>query len=424
MASLSYNPKTGRATIQYVAADGRRPSIRLGRCTKRQAEAAQLHVEDLIACLTTGGSPKTATAEWLADVPRIIRKRLERAGLVGSRRRPETPMLGAWVAGYVEGRPDVKPATATVYGHTRRNLVEFFGESRRLDQITPADADAFRVHLKAKEKLADNTVRRRLGIAKQFLRAAVRKRLLVSNPFDGQPTQVRENQRRAYFVSREETQAVLEACPSAAWRLAFALCRFGGLRCASEVVRLKWADINWEKSRFTVHASKTEHHADAGIRVVPIFPELVPYLRDAFEAADPGAVYCCPQFANANQMYRKTFMAIIAQAGLTPWPKLFHNCRASCETELAEEYPVQVTAEWIGHMPTVAVKHYLQVTEEHFNRATAGSKKAVQKMVQSGAEPARMEPQDRPGNAKKAGFQGNSCNPVGDTGLEPVTSRV
>ena len=58
--------------------------------------------------------------------------------------------------------------------------------------------------------------------------------------------------------------------------MAFALCRYAGLRCASEVSGLKWADVNWQKMRFTVHAPKTEHHADAGIRVVPIFAELAP----------------------------------------------------------------------------------------------------------------------------------------------------
>ena len=95
-------------------------------------------------------------------------------------------------------------------------------------------------------------------------------------------------------MTREETEAVLNALPDASWRLAFALCRYGGLRCPSELVRLTWADVSWDRARFTVHASKTEHHADAGIRVVPIFAELQPYFREAFEAADPGEVTCCP----------------------------------------------------------------------------------------------------------------------------------
>ena len=37
--------------------------------------------------------------------------------------------------------------------------------------------------------------------------------------------------------------AILEACPDQEWRTLFALVRYGGLRCPSEVLKLKWSDI-------------------------------------------------------------------------------------------------------------------------------------------------------------------------------------
>ena len=430
MASISHDKKTGRRTIQFVARDNKRKSIRLGKVTSRQAEAVKRFIEDLVACKTTGSVPKGTTTEWLADLPDAIRARIERAGLIGPQERIECPTLDDWLREYVEGRRDVKEATATVYGHTRRNLLAYFGESKRLDVITLGDADAFRVFLASDEGLADNTVRRRLGIAKQFFRAAVRRKSIVENPFDGQTTTVRENRKRAYFVSRAEAEAVLDACPDAQWRLVFALCRYGGLRCPSEVLRLKWEDVNWAKMRFTVHASKTEHHADGGVRVVPIFPELYPYLRDAFEQAEPGAVYCCQQYESksAGAMYRKAIMQAIRQAGLTLWPKVFQNMRSTRETELAEQYPVQVVCAWIGNSPAVAARHYLQVTDEHFT-------KAVQNPVQYGAAGRCTESH---GVCSGTGKQGD-CGPVrkktppcgdrearsmGVTGLEPVTSSL
>ncbi|MCP4375203.1 MAG: site-specific integrase [bacterium] len=246
-------------------------------------------------------------------------------------------------------------------------------------------------------------------------------RIIAQDPFDGQATLVRENRKRSYFVSEAEAQGVLDACPSIQWRLVFALCRYGGLRCSSEVARLKWADVNWETMRFTVHASKTEHHADGGIRQVPIFPELYPYLRDAFEEAEPGAVYCCPQYSNANQLYRKHVKAMVEKAGLTVWPKLFQNLRSTRETELAEQYPVQVVCAWIGNSPAVAAKHYLQVTDEHFS-------KAVQNPVQYDAANARTASRlDTQGDKNYAKDAPNECRErllVGDTGLEPVTSSL
>ena len=428
MASVTHDKKTGRRTIQFVGADGKRRSIRLGKVSAKQAESAKLHLEDLIACKATGTASKGTTAGWVADLPDTLRRRLERVGLVRPREGTESPALAEWLQTYVTSRRDVKDTTATVYSHTRRNLLAFFGGDRRMNSITPGDADAFRVFLKVEEGLAENTVRRRMGIAKQFFRAAIRRKLIAENPFDGQSTLVRENPKRFYFVSREQSQNVLDACPDARWRLVFALCRYGGLRCPSELTRLKWEDVNWEKMRFAVHASKTEHHADAGVRMVPIFPELYPHLRDAFEQAAPGTVYCCPQYSNPHQMYRKAMVKIIKQAGLRLWPRLFQNCRSSRETELAEQYPVQVICAWIGNSPQVAAKHYLQVTEEHFE-------KAVQNPVQQASARARTDSQRCRGETTNAPF----CSPVrtdatpcvdkelcplGLVGLEPTTNKL
>jgi hypothetical protein len=57
---------------------------------------------------------------------------------------------------------------------------------------------------------------------------------------------------------------------------------------------------------------------------------------------------------NAN--LRTTFEKI-KRAGLTPWPRPFHNLRASRETELVEKYPVQVVTSWLGNTPSVAMRH-------------------------------------------------------------------
>ena len=59
-------------------------------------------------------------------------------------------------------------------------------------------------------------------------------------------------------------------------------------------------------------------------------------------------------------------MRIIKRAGLTPWPKLFHNLRASRETELAEKFPIHVVCKWVGHNARIAEKHYLTVRDEYF----------------------------------------------------------
>jgi len=88
-------------------------------------------------------------------------------------------------------------------------------------------------------------------------------------------------------------------------------------------------------------------------------------------------------WANAN--LRTTFTKIVRRAGLTQWPRLFHNLRASRETELVESYPVQVVTSWLGNTPTVAMKHYLMTTEAHFEAAVGGDHEAAQNPAQASA---------------------------------------
>ena len=58
--------------------------------------------------------------------------------------------------------------------------------------------------------------------------------------------------------------------------------------------------------------------------------------------------------------------------GLKPWPRLFHAMRASRETELAKDDPIHVVTAWLGNTPRIAMKHYLQVTDDDFERAAQG----------------------------------------------------
>ena len=90
-----------------------------------------------------------------------------------------------------------------------------------------------------------------------------------------------------------------------------------------------------------------------------------------FEAAEPGTEYVITRYRDRAINLRTHFMRIIRRAGLTPWPKLWHNLRASRQTELAEEYPMHVVCQWIGNTGAVAMEHYLQTLDPHFAKATA-----------------------------------------------------
>ncbi len=198
---------------------------------------------------------------------------------------------------------------------------------------------------------------------------------------------VQANKSREHFVFREDTTKVLEACPDAEWRLIVSLCRFGGLRCPSEILELRREDIVWDQNRILVTSRKTEHHAGHETRVIPLFPELVEPLRDVFEQAAEGAVYLITRYRSQNSNLRTQFNRIVRRAGLKPWPKPFQNCRSTRETELMESYPAHVVCAWIGNSEAVARKHYLQVTDEHFQRAA--DEKVAHQVAQKASETER-----------------------------------
>ena len=83
---------------------------------------------------------------------------------------------------------------------------------------------------------------------------------------------------------------VLDACPDAEWRLIFALSRYGGLRCPSEHLALKWSDVDWDAGKLRVPSPKTAHHEGKEFRFVPLFPELRKYLMEVYSAVPEGAV--------------------------------------------------------------------------------------------------------------------------------------
>jgi integrase len=366
MASISHDKKAGTRIIQFVAGDDRRRSIRLGKVSQRIAEAIKVRIEQLNAAVITGHSVEADTARWLTTIDKRLADKLAAVGLIPERK---VARLQEFIDGYLITRTDIKPRTRINLEQSRRWLIQFFGADRRLADITAGDADEFR------RWLFENTARRHCGRAKQYFRAALRKRLMEANPFgDMKGCSVKANRSRDYFVTLDDAKKVLEACPDAQWRLLFALSRYGGLRCPSEHLALTWNDVDWDGNRITIHSPKTEHHEGKESRVVPIFPELRPYLNDAWELAEDGAthVVTIPSIRrNGDANLRTRMEKIIARAGLKPWPKLFHNLRATRETELAQQYPMHVVCEWIGNSQPVALKHYLRVTDGDYATATA-----------------------------------------------------
>jgi integrase len=376
MASLT-REANGGYRIQLIGTDGVRRSVRLGKVNKKTASDIRLRIEQLHA-LSVAGLPIDADlAAWLSMLGNVLAGRLAAAGLIPRR---DSRTLSDYLAAFADRRrPSAKPGTMSTIQTTTNDLIAFFGESTDLRAVTEERADEFKTHYQTRTpKLAAATVARRLRMVKMFFRDALRWKIIDANPFAGISSPSSASPDRQHYISEDDTDKLLAAC-NPTWRMIIALARLGGLRCPSEVLSLKWSDVNFETNRITATSPKTEHFEGRGYRVIPIFAVLRPHLEEAFELAEGGAEYVVGGGYRAaangpngwqNVNLRTTFLKIIKRAGLTPWPRLFQNLRASRETDLMQIHPIHVVTAWMGNTPAVALKHYLQVLDRDFEAAS------------------------------------------------------
>ena len=383
-----YHPKTGkRCTIATRTKDEKAATLLLQR------------IESVVGSVVGDYLPDPATMAWIGSTSnRRFRKALIDLELVPEGAKDRKPVrLSEFLKDYESRRVDAKPLTLKNWQKAFKNLAAFFGEKKPINEITPSDARDYERHLKSNRRkskrtrksenesppesaeikpLAPATIAKHIQHAKQFFADAFERGLIESNPFEGLKVAKGKNRSREFFVTREMTAKIIEACPDSQWRLIVALARFGGLRCPSEVLALTWDHVDWEKKRLRVPSQKTEHHEGGGERTIPLFPELSEPLKDCFDLAGvgietPSSSRIITRYGSPDQNLRTTFTKIIRRAKLKLWPKLFQNLRASRATELVQDFPQHVAAAWLGHSIRVAAEHYWQIRESDFERATS-----------------------------------------------------
>lgn len=223
MASVSKD-KTATGTRYYIqlspGEDRGRAKIRLGRVTKKQAESAKTHVENLIASRKTASVMPPATQQWINSLPDMLRDRLEKLRLVEPR-IAGSYTVKEWTDIYLEIREkdgSTKPDTVRKLENVARRLSAFF-RVEKLGEVNTFDAKAFRTYLTGTVGLAENTMRKHISIARQFFNAAKDKGIIGENPFRGQSVGFRPNASRFFYITPDIAGKVLEACPDAEWRL-------------------------------------------------------------------------------------------------------------------------------------------------------------------------------------------------------------
>ena len=361
--------------------DGQRKTVRLGKTTDRLAKTALCHIEQLVSCHELNSPPDGPTARWLDGVDEKIHDRLARTGLVPKR---ESALLGPWLATYMAGRMDLKRGSRAALELTIGKLLAQFDAKTPLRVITPNQASEWRAALLAgtesDKPLSVASVKTHCGNVKGLFNEAMRRGLILANPFDHLASGATAAAAGQY-VTPAEADTIIEAARTIGiqWVALFGLARLAGLRVPSEIRPLTWADVDWERGRLNVRSPKTERHAGHEQRLVPITPKFMAILQEAFDAAPEGQTQVVTIRSYAHM--HKTFRAILRRAGIEPWKKLWQTLRSSCEKEWAMTFPQYAVSKWIGHSITISGKHYANsVPDELFDKAAGvAPAKAAQK---------------------------------------------
>ena len=457
MASISDDPN-GRRRILFVAPDGSRKTLRLGKIDRKSAEAINRHVESLLSSKIGGQPIPRETATWLTGIGESLRDKLVAVGLVQTVSGINGTKLGEFLSAYMAKRTDIKPASLLAVEQVVRNLTTYYGVDRHISSITAGEAEDFKRWLTSdartrggvQEKtpgLSPATVAKRLQRSSAIFNDAYKRKLISENPFAGIKQPKSTNPARQAYVPVELIERLIEQAPSVEWRLLLAMSRYLGVRVPSEPFSMTWDCVDWERSRIRIPSPKTEVHGK-NFRVVPLLPDVKQHLEEAFEQATVGSIYIFERLRARDSVkyaekgfwmnlnLRQQLLRMLTRAGIKPWPRLWHNLRASAQTDLANRFPIHVVCEWLGNTKAVAQDHYLQVTDAHFNAAETGGAFSgalnAQKPAQQAAAGNSKEVQSSTETNEPQGFMQSPAVPcdilhnrlVAAVGFEPTTSRL
>lgn len=341
-----------------------------GYKTKRQAERAGDKLDSLVRSRTRGADLPPDVEDWLASLDDRYYSKLVGLGLADVRVKPGT--IEELAELFTQDKT-AKPQTLKNRQMTANHLFQFFGKATSVASITSEQVIKF--DLAMKERLARTTWGREVKTVKQFFNRAVEMGWIKTNPFAKLKGSNVGNKTRFYFVSLQEAERILDACPNAEMRLIFCLARFAGLRIPSELKFMEWSDISLSGDRFIVRVPKATNRRaqEAGhfeTRPVPMFPELRKAFQEYWDTLPEGTTgKVFPNCLN-GQALTSRFAKILKRVGITKWPKFFQNMRSTRDTELRRKYPEQDVNLWLGHTKEVALNHYMQTTDSLFSEAS------------------------------------------------------
>ncbi len=359
--------KRGGWYLQLRWPSNRREQIYLGKdLSEDNARFINARVLELQKLRPLGVPLSLDTLAWVQMLSGKLFDDLLKLGLVDPKSEAKPMGLVEWCDTYLASRTDYKKSTKKGW-NTARNHMESAFSDLKMHEITAFQAKQFARDLakRASSEHASKIIER----INQLYEAAIEAKKLSENPFSDVKITGKRDKSRDFYVSKATYDAVLAKCKHAHAKALFALARWCGLRVPHEPLSLKWEHIKFNELRLHVPAE-----TKTGFRVLPLFPNALLPLQQLRSDCPIDQEYVFDRARqSAATTWRDWLVDAAKDAGREPWPKLWHNLRASCRTDLEEQFESHVCDAWIGHSHRVAKDHYLMVKPEDWERAQSGN---------------------------------------------------
>lgn len=243
-------------------------------------------------------------------------------------------------------------------------IIPYFSKIKLTD-ITVETIEAYK--FERIKKISASTVNKELVALRHFFNKAILWGYLTRNPAK-EVDKLRVKQKKFRFLSIEEIQKLLEASPPHAKPI-FLTAIHTGLR-RSELFRLEWEDIDFERQCILVSNKEDAHTKNYRNREIPMTPQLMAELKKHRAESKSGSGYVfLKRDATPHQgEVRKTLWKIIAQTGLKPFT--LHDLRHTFASHLMMEgVDLPTVQKLMGHANISTTMIYAHLAPDHLKHA-------------------------------------------------------
>jgi len=171
----------------------------------------------------------------------------------------------------------------------------------------------------------------------------------------------RENDGRVRFLSEQERSALLSACKQSAWDKLYMIVIMAittGAR-RSELLRLKWSDINFDHR--LAYVKKTKNGEP---RVLPLTDDVITELEKYKNDTCSELIFYSPDKPEQPFEFRKLWLKVVDTAQLRNFK--FHDLRHTCASYLAQNgASLLQIADVLGHRQIEMTKRYSHLCVDH-----------------------------------------------------------